>query len=51
VGHVDSQRVAGYRSEPDVAHDSNTETFVALKLQIDNWRWAASHSISAPESG
>ena len=39
-GNVDGQRVAGYRSEPDVAHDSNTETFVALKLQIDNWRWA-----------
>nr|MDP9148028.1 glucose-6-phosphate dehydrogenase [Acidobacteriota bacterium] len=29
-----------YRSEPDVATDSNTETFVALKLSIDNWRWA-----------
>jgi glucose-6-phosphate 1-dehydrogenase len=40
AGVVDSQRVAGYRSEPDVAPDSNTETFVALKLQIDNWRWA-----------
>src|SRR6266849_143463 len=39
-GSIDGQRVAGYRSEPDVAHDSNTETFVALKLQIDNWRWA-----------
>ena len=39
-GTVDAQRVAGYRSEPDVAPDSNTETFVALKLQIDNWRWA-----------
>jgi glucose-6-phosphate 1-dehydrogenase len=30
----------GYRSEPDVAPESNTETFVAMKLQIDNWRWA-----------
>ena len=39
-GIVDGQRVVGYRSEPDVAPDSNTETFVALKLQIDNWRWA-----------
>jgi glucose-6-phosphate 1-dehydrogenase len=39
-GIVDGQRVAGYRSEPDVSPDSNTETFVALKLQIDNWRWA-----------
>jgi glucose-6-phosphate 1-dehydrogenase len=40
AGTVDGQRVVGYRSEPDVAPDSNTETFVALKLQIDNWRWA-----------
>jgi glucose-6-phosphate 1-dehydrogenase len=39
-GTVDGQQVVGYRSEPDVAPDSNTETFVALKLQIDNWRWA-----------
>jgi glucose-6-phosphate 1-dehydrogenase len=39
-GLVDGQHVDGYRSEPDVAADSNTETFVALKLQIDNWRWA-----------
>jgi glucose-6-phosphate 1-dehydrogenase len=39
-GTVEGQRVVGYRSEPDVAPDSNTETFVALKLLIDNWRWA-----------
>jgi glucose-6-phosphate 1-dehydrogenase len=39
-GIVDSERVVNYRSEPDVAHDSNTDTFVALKLLIDNWRWA-----------
>jgi glucose-6-phosphate 1-dehydrogenase len=32
--------VPGYRTEKDVAPDSNTETFVALKLLIDNWRWA-----------
>ncbi len=31
---------SGYRSEPDVSPDSTTETFVALKLTIDNWRWA-----------
>ncbi len=29
-----------YRDEPGVAPDSRTETFVALKLQVDNWRWA-----------
>jgi glucose-6-phosphate 1-dehydrogenase len=39
-GEIDEERVIGYRSEPSVAPDSNTETFVALKLQIDNWRWA-----------
>jgi glucose-6-phosphate 1-dehydrogenase len=39
-GIVDGVRVPAYRSEPDVAPDSHTETFVALKLSIDNWRWA-----------
>ena len=39
-GIVDNERVAGYRHEPDVSPTSNTETFVALKLLIDNWRWA-----------
>jgi glucose-6-phosphate 1-dehydrogenase len=39
-GEIDGQRVPPYRVEPDVAPNSNTETFVALKLQIDNWRWA-----------
>jgi glucose-6-phosphate 1-dehydrogenase len=31
---------AGYRGEEGVAHDSDTETFIALKVGIDNWRWA-----------
>jgi len=39
-GTVDGERVPAYRSEPGVAHDSKTETFAALKLLIDNWRWA-----------
>jgi glucose-6-phosphate 1-dehydrogenase len=30
----------GYRSEPGVAPDSQTDTFVALRMGIDNWRWA-----------
>jgi glucose-6-phosphate 1-dehydrogenase len=34
------QHVPAYRSEADVPPDSRTETFVAMKLQIDNWRWA-----------
>ncbi|NLZ62388.1 MAG: glucose-6-phosphate dehydrogenase [Lentisphaerae bacterium] len=29
----------GYRSEPGVAGDSSTETYTAMRLQIDNWRW------------
>ena len=39
-GFIDGPHVVGYRQEPDVAPNSNTETFVAMKLQIDNWRWA-----------
>jgi glucose-6-phosphate 1-dehydrogenase len=39
-GPVDGERVSGYRSEPGIAPDSGTETFVALSLNIDNWRWA-----------
>src|SRR5712664_2223109 len=35
-----SSLLAGYRQEPGVKKDSTTETFVAAKLQIDNWRWA-----------
>jgi glucose-6-phosphate 1-dehydrogenase len=30
----------GYREEPGVAVDSDTETFAAIRLQIDSWRWA-----------
>jgi glucose-6-phosphate 1-dehydrogenase len=33
-------QVPGYRAEPGVAPDSNIETFVAMRLRIDNWRWA-----------
>jgi glucose-6-phosphate 1-dehydrogenase len=39
-GEVDGQHVPAYRSEQGVPPDSRTETFVALKLMIDNWRWA-----------
>ena len=39
-GVVGNQRVPSYRGEEDVPPDSRTETFVAMKLQIDNWRWA-----------
>ena len=33
------QPVPGYREEPGVSPDSSTETFAALKLYVDNWRW------------
>ena len=39
-GIVNEQRVPGYRQEEGVPQDSKTETFVALRLMIDNWRWA-----------
>ena len=39
-GTVGGKRVPAYRSEDDVPPDTRTETFVAMKLQIDNWRWA-----------
>ena len=38
-GRVDGEPVVGYREEAGVAPGSNTETFVALKLGIENWRW------------
>ena len=34
------EQVPGYLSEQDVPEDSTTETFVALRLEVDNWRWA-----------
>jgi glucose-6-phosphate 1-dehydrogenase len=40
AGSIAGKPVPGYREEPDVRPDSNTETFAAVKLLIDNWRWA-----------
>jgi len=40
AGRIDDEAIADYRQEKDVAPASATETFVALKLAIDNWRWA-----------
>jgi glucose-6-phosphate 1-dehydrogenase len=37
---VDGKPIPAYRAESRVASDSNTETYAALKLTIDNWRWA-----------
>jgi len=39
-GVIDGQQVPGYRGAPDVAPDSHTETFAALRLFVENWRWA-----------
>ena len=40
AGTVVGRPVRDYRAEPDVAPDSHTETYVAVKLTVDNWRWA-----------
>ena len=39
-GYVDGQPVPGYREEPGAPKQSKTETFVAMKAEIDTWRWA-----------
>ncbi len=36
----DGEKVVGYRQEAKVPSDATTETYIALKLMIDNWRWA-----------
>jgi glucose-6-phosphate 1-dehydrogenase len=40
VGQVNGREIADYRHEPRVAARTHTETYVALKFTIDNWRWA-----------
>jgi glucose-6-phosphate 1-dehydrogenase len=40
AGVIDGRRVPAYRAEPRVDPSSSTETYVALKLSVDNWRWA-----------
>ena len=40
AGEVNGAPAPGYRAEPRVRGDSTTETFVALKLHVDNWRWS-----------
>jgi glucose-6-phosphate 1-dehydrogenase len=40
AGKVLGKGRQAYRDEPNVAKDSNIETYVAMKLEIDNWRWA-----------
>jgi glucose-6-phosphate 1-dehydrogenase len=40
AGVIGGQTMVAYREEPGVAPDSTTETYVAMRLGIDNWRWA-----------
>lgn len=40
AGAIDGMSVQGYTDEEDTPNVSKTETFVALKAEIDNWRWA-----------
>jgi glucose-6-phosphate 1-dehydrogenase len=40
AGTVLGKKAKAYRQEPNVAADSNIETYVAMQLEIDNWRWA-----------
>jgi glucose-6-phosphate 1-dehydrogenase len=40
AGTVQGEQVAAYRREPNVSPESNIETYAALRLKIDNWRWA-----------
>ncbi len=40
AGKVNGQDVAGYRQSPGVSPESNTETYVAMKLEADSWRWS-----------
>jgi glucose-6-phosphate 1-dehydrogenase len=39
-GRIGERDVAGFTESPDIATDSTTETYVALKLMVDTWRWA-----------
>lgn len=39
AGKVAGKAVPGYRREPDVSPDSTTETYAALRVFVDNWRW------------
>jgi glucose-6-phosphate 1-dehydrogenase len=40
AGEMEGKPVKAYREEPRVAPDSRTETYVAMRLGVDNWRWA-----------
>src|SRR5207248_5759755 len=39
-GIIEGRTARAYRNEPNVAPNSKVETYAALRLEIDNWRWA-----------
>jgi glucose-6-phosphate 1-dehydrogenase len=39
-GFMDGRKVPAYRAEPNVSPTSQTETYAALRMQVENWRWA-----------
>jgi glucose-6-phosphate 1-dehydrogenase len=39
-GEIDGEKVIGYRQEQDVSPESQTETYLALRLRVENWRWS-----------
>jgi glucose-6-phosphate 1-dehydrogenase len=41
AGRIGGKSVPAYRNAPDVSPQSETETYVAMRLKIDNWRWAS----------
>lgn len=45
AGDMSDGRVPAYRDEPDVAPDSTTETYVAMRLFVDNWRWSGTRFV------
>jgi len=50
AGTIDGQPVPGYREEAGVDPQSTTETFVAMRLSVDNWRWAGVPCSSARQA-
>jgi len=40
AGWIGGERVPGYREEEDVPSDSRTDTYAAIRVEVDNWRWA-----------
>jgi glucose-6-phosphate 1-dehydrogenase len=50
-GIVEKEHVVGYRDEERVDPESGTETYAAVKLAIENWRWAGFRFFCARASG